>query len=267
MGRVARPKDVLYSAKVDGEAILKESGHFLRLCRKFNIRVRFINPQRQKNTGGTHVYNLLFTRDHFLMTPNGAILSRMASVVRQDEIAYAREALDAAGIVIRRAVERPGTFEGADALWVTDRCVAVGVGNRTNQEGFRQVKKELSRDGITCVGVPAPQGTLHFLGALQLVDKDLALARVALLDLKTIGLLKGQKINIMDIPENAEAVRKHAMNFVTIGPREIVMSAGCPATRKLFEQAGIKIAAEAPAVQLAHAGGGLACAAGILARY
>jgi N-dimethylarginine dimethylaminohydrolase len=267
MGRVARPQDVLYSARVDYALIKKESEVFARLCRKFKIRAAFLDPRKQKKTGAKYVYNLLFTRDHFFMTPAGAILSRMAHVVRRDEVVYARKALNAAGVIVRKTIDGRGTFEGADALWVTDKLVVLGVGNRTNLEGFRQVKKELSRDGIECVRVLAPRGTLHLLGALQIVDNKLALARAGQLDLKIISLLKGQKINIISIPENTEVIKKHAMNFVTIGPGKVMMASGCPVSRRIFERAGIKIAAEAPAFQLAHAGGGLACAAGILARF
>ena len=266
MGRVARPKDVLYAAGVDFDAVRRESARFSRLCEKFKITAKFIDPRRQENSGKDYAYNLVFTRDHFFMTPSGAILSKMGCAVRRDEVAYAQRALEAAGIFIRMKINGRGRLEGADALWITPRLVAVAVGNRTNAEGFRQIRKEFSRDGIACERVEAPRVALHLLGALQLVDKDLALARTGLLDPKIIDLLKGQKIDIINIPENPEVAKKHAMNFVTIAPRKIIMAQGCPQARKMFERAGIRIAAQAPAVQLARAGGGLACSVGILAR-
>jgi hypothetical protein len=56
------------------------------------------------------------------------------------------------------------------------------------------------------------------------------------------------------------------MNVVVIRPGELVMSAGCPETRALYERAGLKIAAEAVIGQLCNGGGGLACATGIVRR-
>jgi hypothetical protein len=44
------------------------------------------------------------------------------------------------------------------------------------------------------------------------------------------------------------------------------MPAGCPETRRTFEDAGIEVAGEIRITELLQGAGGLACATGILAR-
>lgn len=266
IGNIDSPRDALYLARIDYAAIEREFEKMVAVYKKFKIKVFFIDSRKIKDTDERYVFNLMFTRDLFFMTPHGAILSRMFSEVRQDEVRYAEKALQKDSIRIRKSIQNNGTFEGADALWVNDRLVVVGVGKRTNAEGFRQIKEELKGDGIQCVCVSSPQDTLHLLGALQFVDSDLALVRIDLVDPEIINFLKENKIKIITIIENVEIRKRLAMNFVIIGPRKIIMPAHCPKTKKIYERAGIKIAAEIQTTELVKGGGGLACTTGILSR-
>ena len=128
------------------------------------------------------------------------------------------------------------------------------------------LKEALRKQGVKCARVPAPVGVLHLLGALQFVDSGLALVRTELVDAKIIGLLKKNKIIIVPIPESREIKAKYAMNFVTVAPKIIIMPAECPRTKRIYEDAGIKILAEVPSTQLGNGAGGLACATGVLLR-
>lgn len=266
VGNIDNPRAVLHVRKIDYAIAEKEYGQIGKLYKRCKIKTSVINVRRRKESNDRFVFNLMFTRDLFFMTPQGAIISRMSSGLRQEEVKYAQRAIRGMGIRIRKVIRDNGTFEGADALWVNDRLVAVGVGNRTNTEGFRQIKEELKRDGVECVAVPAPHGVLHLLGALQFVDSALTLVRADLVDSEISSMLRHNWIKVINIPENIEIQKKQAMNFVTIAPKEIIMPAGCPQTRRIYERAGIKIAAEIRITQLINGGGGLACATGILAR-
>lgn len=263
---VANPREVHHLSKIDYAVIEKEYEQIIRIYKKFKIKIFLINLPKIEGTDNRYCFNIIFTRDHFLMTPRGAIISRMFSDIRQSEIKYVKKALEIAGVPIRMVIRDKGTFEGADALWINDRLVIVGVGNRTNAEGFRQIKEELKQDSINCIRVPASRGSLHLLGALQLIDSDTALARTNLIGPRVIDILKENKIKIIKIPENTEVRERQAMNFVIIASKVIIMPMGCPQTKKIYEQAGIKIAAEISISQFISAGGGLACVTGILAR-
>jgi N-dimethylarginine dimethylaminohydrolase len=263
---IACPADVLHSGKIDHAEISREYDELVKVYKKFKIKVFFISPRKIKGTDDSYIFNLIYVRDLFFMTTRGAILSKMAIEVRRDEVRYAKRALGAIDAPVRGSIQGSATFEGADALWVNSRLAVVGVGNRTNTAGFSQIKKELSRDGIQCVCVPAPKASIHLLGALQLVDSDLALARIDLISPVIPKFLKKNKIEVVNIGESDEVAKKQAMNFVTIAPRKIIMPAGCPRTKKIYERSGIKVAAEVEAEELVKGAGGLACATGILTR-
>ncbi|MDD5408894.1 MAG: arginine deiminase family protein [Candidatus Omnitrophica bacterium] len=263
---IDEPGKILYTKIIDYDILKREFGELVKAYKKFKIEVNFINTNRIASTDQRYKFNLMFARDLFFMTPRGAILSRMFSEVRRDEVKYAQRALKNKKISIIKPIQDIATFEGADALWVNEESVLVGVGRRTNLKGFLEIKDALSRQGVQCVPVPAPGGVLHLLGVLQFVDSDTALVRTELAGPKIIGLLKRFKIRTIAIPENREVKTKYAMNFVTVAPKRIIMSAGCPYTKKIYQDSGIKIAAEVPATQLANAAGGIACATGILSR-
>lgn len=258
------PLNVLHIRKIDYKVIEEEYDQIIKLYKRLKIKVYLINPG--KIDDNDRLFNIMYVRDLFFMTPEGAIMSKMASELRQDEVKYAEKAIRSINIPIKKIIENSGTFEGADALWVNDKLVVVGVGNRTNVAGFLQVRDELKSQDIDCISVSAPGGTQHLLGILQFVDSNLALVRVDLADLEIIDFLRRNKIKIVNIPENDEIKEKQAMNIVTIAPREIIMPTDCPKTKKIYQNYGIKIAAEIKINQLINGGGGLACATAIIAR-
>ncbi|MDD5560816.1 MAG: arginine deiminase family protein [Candidatus Omnitrophica bacterium] len=259
-------ESVLYSRRINYDILKEEFDSLVKVYKKLKIKVNFINTQRIASADPRYKFNLMFVRDLFLMTTRGAILSRMFSEVRRDEVKYAQRALKNKKISVIELNQGPATFEGADALWVNKGLVLVGVGRRTNLKGFLGVKEKLDRQGVQCVRVSAPKNALHLLGALQFVDLHLALVRVELVNTKIINFLKKNSIKIVPIPENEEVKQKHAMNFVTVSPKRIIMSSDCPQTKKIYEKSGIKIIAEIQATQLNNGGGGIACATGILYR-
>ena len=210
--------------------------------------------------------NLMFARDHFFMTPWGAILSRMASPVRAGEEKWAQKALADLGIPLLHIVRGRGTFEGADALWLSPRTVIVGTGNRTNKTAYLQIKKVLNEFKVRVIAVTLPRQVQHLLGLLQIVDRQLALVRTEISDPKLIKLLKTHDFRIISILESEEVTERQGMNVVTLAARRIIMPAKCPQLKRIYERAGLKILAEAPITQLLNAAGGIACSVGVLAR-
>lgn len=260
------PQDVLHIKKIDYKIIEKEYNQIINLYKRLKVKTYLIDSDRIADRDKRCLFNMMYTRDLLFMTPEGAIMSKMKFALRQDEVKYAERALRSRGVHIIKTIEGAATFEGADALWMNPRLVMVGVGNRTNIQGFFQIQDALKLQGIDCLSVSAPQDAPHLLGVLQLVNSDLALVRVDLADSKIIDFLKRNKINIVNIPENDEVRKRQAMNIVTVAPREVIMPDDCPRMKRIYQSHGIKIAAEVKINQLINGGGGLACATAIIAR-
>ena len=263
---IENPEGVLHVRRMNYKLAKQQYMKTIEMYEKHNVKVCFIDVDQRKIKDGRFLFNLMFTRDQFFMTPRGAIMSRMFSPVRRGEVVHARKAIEGLGIGVRKVVHAPGTFEGADALWVTQRFVIIGVGKRTNREGARQVREELKKDGITCMDLPAPEASVHLLGCVQLIDEFLAVLRIDNIPAEIVDVLKEHRIKIIGVNDNIELTEKHAMNFVTIAPHKIIMPADCPKTKRMLHALGIKIAGEVGIAQLINGGGGLACATGILSR-
>jgi N-dimethylarginine dimethylaminohydrolase len=263
---VKDPIPALYERAIDHPRLTEEFTSMARMFVGLGVEVLWMQPQPGPDDDPRSLLNLMYARDLFFMTPQGAVLSRMASEVRRGETAYARAALEAAGVPIVLAIEGEGTFEGADALWVREDLVAVGVGKRTNKAAFSQLEKLLAADGVRCAALPPPIRTQHLLGGVQLVGKDKVLLRVGTVKPPIAAFLREQKFELIEVPENDEVRSRQAMNVVVTAPGELVMTAGCPQTQGLYEAAGLKVAGTAEIGQLINGGGGLACATGIVRR-
>ncbi|GAM09272.1 putative protein [Geobacter sp. OR-1] len=266
IGSCAKPSAVLHLRPIDPEIMSREYDDIATAYTRLGIEVirldsTPLSPDRN------YLYNLMYCRDLFFMTPAGAIIGNMANNIRREEVLYARRALEELGISILHAIDGEGLFEGADALWINDRLVAIGIGNRTNMAAFAQIKAVLQRQGVAAVPLASHQTrTQHLLGTMQIVDRNLALVRTEIINPELIRLLEANGFNVITIPENDEVMARQAMNIVTIAPSTIVMTAGCPETRRLYRNAGLTVAAEIEISQLINGAGGLACATGIIAR-
>jgi N-dimethylarginine dimethylaminohydrolase len=260
------PAGILHLRCIDHSALMLEFDTIIASFEALDITVTLIDPT-PVDSDVWYRYNMMYCRDLFFMTPHGAILASMASTVRANETIYAARSLGALGIPLLRTVSEDGRFEGADALWLREDLVLVGVGNRTNRAGYLQVRDALFEQGVECVSIPSYQMyTQHLLGSVQIVDKDLALVRHEIVDPEVMSLLERQGFFVVKIPENLEVQTRQAMNIVTVAPRTVFMSTGCPNTRQLYQEAGLTIAAELELTQLICGAGGLACATGIVAR-
>ena len=234
---------------------------------QFGIKVHFARHVRLSNEPITeYYYNLMFCRDLFFMTPEGAIVSRMGSRVRAGEEKHAARTLADLGVPVIRTISGRGTFEGADALWVSRDLVIIGVGKRTNESGFRQVQHCLEAQGVKSIKVELPSQIQHTLGILQMVDRDLAVVRGELLPPEIKAHLRQLGFRLIELEETKSVRQNQAMNFVTISPRRIVMVAGNPETKRLYEDNGIEVAAQVEVSELLKGAGGIGCATGILNR-
>lgn len=209
--------------------------------------------------------NLMFVTDLLFMTPEGALLGRPASTVRAGEERFVARRLAELGIPILRSVGGTGTFEGADAAWLDPHTVLLATGLRTNPEGAAQVAASLRELDVTVVQVGLPHGAMHLMGLLRFAGQDLAIAWPGRVPHAALEALRVCGYSVLFLPDEAEARRGMALNFVTLAPRRILMPAGNPLTRSFYEKAGI--ACHTVQVdELLKAAGGIGCLTGILQR-
>jgi len=255
---LGEPGAVQFLARPDPRAARREHEALAAAYRAVGVEVAFVAPERPTP-------NLMFVADLLFMTPSGAILARPASTVRAGEEVEVQRALAALRIPILGAVHGRGVFEGADALWLDRETVLLATGLRTNDEGAAQVGRLLSGIGVTVLRVRLGEGTMHLMGTVRILDRDLALVRAATVPPRVERVLEARGFEVLRAADEAEAGNRHGMNVVALGPRRIVMPAGCPRTRSLLEGAGVRCV-EVEIGEIAKAAGGIACMTGILSR-
>jgi N-dimethylarginine dimethylaminohydrolase len=209
--------------------------------------------------------NYLFMRDLFFMTPQGAVLARPAAEQRASEERYAAAALAALGVPILRTMVGSAHFEGADALWIRPDHVLVGVGRRTNEEALHELRAVLAKMGVTADSVEVPAHAQHLLGLLVPVDDRTCLVDAARTPEAIKRRLQDLGMTLLELEDRAELSERRAMNVVVLGPRRLVMPAGCPRSRRALENAGIEIF-ELEVGEYIKAGGALGCLVGIVHR-
>jgi arginine deiminase len=227
------------------------------------ITVHYVAPSGVPDTAPPS--NLIFCADLFWLTSEGAILGRPASIVRAGEERFIARRLADLGIPILRTLTGTATFEGADAHWIDQQTVIIGRGLRTNEQAIQQIGATLAETGVEVIPIDLPIGTMHLMGILRFLDRDLALAWPYRLAWRGVEALQKRGFRVALIPDEAEATQGGALNFVTLGPRQILMAAGNPKTQVFLESEGVTCHT-VEVDELLKAAGGIGCLTGIVER-
>lgn len=260
LARVADPAGALMLGRPDPGGAALEHDALATAYREAGVEVHRVDPPIEPSP------NLMFVADLFFMTPEGAILARPAGEARAGEERWVQRRLAELGVPILRAVRGEGTFEGADAMWLDADTVLLGRGLRTNGEGARQVVATLAEMGVRTVTLDLPRGVMHLMGELRIVDRDLAFIRSGRFPDPGVVALREQGYEVRVLPHEAEMETGYAHNTVTLGPREVLMPAGCPGTRSVLEESGVRCRV-LPLHEIPLAAGGIGCLTGILRRH
>jgi len=253
------PNAALMLEPLEPDRVREQHDLMAQAYRDAGVRVHYVEPDR------TPPPNQMFCADLMFMTPAGAIVGRPASTVRAGEERCLARKLADLGIPILRTVADKGTFEGADALWIDPATAMVGRGLRTNEKGAAQVEATLAEQGVQTLMVDLPHGSMHLMGEIRIVDRDLAFVRRGLCPWRAVQALQDWGYEVRFFPSEDEARRGMAHNFVVLGPRRILMPEGSPASQEAYEDAGVECVT-VPIGQIARAAGAIGCLTAVLER-
>jgi N-dimethylarginine dimethylaminohydrolase len=259
ISKVTNPAEALWDAPIEQELATYQHDMLVETYRRLGVQVHYMQP------GSRATPNLYFARDHFFMTPQGAILSRMGSVARAGEERTSAAALAALGVPILMCVHGTGTFEGADVVHLGDGVVLVSFGMRSNREGCRQVATMLKDIGMEPVIVEMPYGTGHIDGGLAVVDRRKAIVRPYHCPYGAIDTLRRLGYELIEVPDEAETAHGHALNMVPVAPGVVVIPAGNAKTERELGKRGI----ECHPVDISELGkgnGAIHCMTGVICR-
>lgn len=185
-----------------------------------------------------------FVEDVAVVTPEVIVRTRPGAPARRGEIEAIDTALRRFGSVV--AIEAPGTLDGGDVLIVGDR-VFVGLSERTNDAGARQLRAIVEPQGFSCVTVPVGAG-LHLKSSVNAVSDDTLVLTREFADEPAFA-----EFGRLVVPD----VEAYAANVLRVNDRVLVPD-GCPSVAGLLRRRGLQLV-ELAMSEFRKMDGGLTC--------
>jgi N-dimethylarginine dimethylaminohydrolase len=164
----------------------------------------------------------VFTRDAGVITQRGAFISRFKRDLRMGEEQVVAGVLQQIDLDITHPVEAPGVFEGGDFVFLDHARAFVGIGDRTDTEGFDQIKARMPF--LELYPVPFPEGFLHLDVVLNIISPNTALAYPEALPTPVLDQLRSSGFRIIPVPETEQETM--GTNVLAIGDGTVI-SASC----------------------------------------
>ncbi len=185
-----------------------------------------------------------FVEDAAVVTPDVAVITNPGAASRKGEVRSIAAALQH----IRKTVwiQPPGTIDGGDVLMV-GRHFFIGLSDRTNEQGARQLGEAVSGFGCTWTTVPVAAG-LHFKSSVNAVSPDTLLLTRSYADHPALAGLH----RIVISPQEEYAGNTLAING------HLIMPAGFPDTRQKLQALAMPII-ELDVSEFRKMDGGLTC--------
>jgi dimethylargininase len=175
--------------------------------------------------------NSVFVRDAGLVTPAGYIRLRMGLPTRRGEDEWMAETLESLGLPCAGAVEKPGTVEGGDVI-LAGEVAFVGVSERSNRSGTRQLCRLLRGTGYETRTISLPAPHLHIGGAMSVVAPKTVLCCRRLFPR---SFFDGFKVIAISCSEATSA------NVIALGDREVIIEKSCTAAARALLKAGFLV--------------------------
>lgn len=185
-----------------------------------------------------------FVEDTAIVTDKLAVITRMGAESRRGEVNAIERFFSTRREVIR--ISEPGTLEGGDVIVAGNR-VFVGLSQRTNQEGIRQLGAILGSQGYT-VSQVMMRDCLHLKSACTFIGEETFLTNPEWLDLRPF-----EKARILSVAQG----EPWAANALRVG-ETVLMGSTFVRTIDKLERSGFRVEG-VPISEFLKAEAGLTC--------
>ena len=177
--------------------------------------------------------NLYFTRDSAAVIGTGVITGAMANEVRIPEAIASAAVFSGAGVLKNngfifeghRLAEEGVSIEGGDILVLSEKCLLIGISERTSPRAVDRLVENLSvSDEITVFAVilPLERATIHLDMVLTLLSEDEMMVYkpcfegAAKLKIVRIKASPGKAPAIIEVPDLIKALKKEGYDMKMI---------------------------------------------------
>ena len=165
----------------------------------------------------------VFIEDTLVVRGDLAVLTAPGAESRKPELESVQSAITALGYAVSR-IEPPGSLDGGDVLQVGSK-IYVGMGGRTNPDGFRQLRALLEPRGAIVTAIPV-QKVLHLKSAVTALPDGTIVGYPPFVDIPELFP------NFRPVPEPSGA------HVVVLGGASLLLAADCPRTAELYAGLG-----------------------------
>lgn len=222
----------------DYSRALKQHSDYAAILQQLGLDVRILSPERAYPDS-------VFLEDVAVCTHKFALITRPGARSRRGETAGIREVLEEFYIDIAE-IRPPGTLEGGDVM-KTGSHYFVGLSDRTNEEGARQLIALLEKRGMTGSVIPIGE-LLHLKTGVSYIENNTMLVCESFRD--HAAFLPFNRIIVPD----SEA---YAANSLWING-SVIVPAGFPETAGHIREAGYPVI-ETDVSEFRKLDGGLSC--------
>lgn len=258
---IVEPSSVLWTNTMDSNKAIYQHEQMAQIYRNYGVEVSYIADNEAEKFP-----NILYVRDTFSMTPQGAIISRLASKVRSGEERIVSSVLAKNGIPIIATPFQNMKLEGPDILIVNADLVFLGVGLRTNIEAVGYVSEILKAQGFSdIVIIQTTYGCGHLDGVVNILNSKNAVVIPKRASYILYETLKKHGYSIIELTNIEEVDMFMSINFVCINEETILINKGAKESNRLYEKCGVKCI-EVDVSELMNGGGSIHCMTGVIWR-
>ncbi|MDD6796530.1 MAG: arginine deiminase family protein [Clostridiaceae bacterium] len=233
---------------LDIDKMREEHEMFVKAYEENGVKVEYLDADKERP-------NSVFSRDFGGCIKEGYILGNFKLPLRYKEhVDYEKKMNDLKIPVVAKCEK--GLFEGGDFMFLNEKTIAIGMADRTNEEGVEEIRKQISKYGYEVIGVKLKKEYLHLDMCFNLVDDKLAVSYKDGLPAEFIKKLDDMKIEIIEVPE--ESIFKHGCNLQALGDHRVISLKQNVRVNEELRKHGMKVI-ELDITEILKAGGGPHC--------
>jgi N-dimethylarginine dimethylaminohydrolase len=198
---------------------------------------------------------MVYARDFGASIAEGVIMGSFKQPVRQGETVLYEAKLKELNVPIV-ARTTAGAFEGGDFWFLDEYTIAQGVIERTDVDGFRNVKAQVEKLGYTMFGVPCESENLHLDMCFNIVGDKIAVVCSEALPKFFMKMLDKRGFTLIDVPQ--DGVFKHYCNLQNIGNDKVISFKNNVEVNGKMRALGLEVI-ELDLVEILKGGGGPHC--------
>lgn len=233
---------------IDREKCLLEHNELISIYQNNNIKVELLEATDE-------LASQVFARDFGFNLKEGYVLGQFKEDIRKEETERYAKKLAELGIPIIASCTK-GVLEGGDFWQLDEKTLAIGVLQRSDEEGVQNIREQLAPLGYRVISVKSKPEYLHLDMIFNIIGEKTAVTYYDGLPEEFKGYLNDQNYDLIKVEE--AGVFKHFCNLQALGDKRVISLSSNKKVNKKLKERGFKVF-ELSSTEILKTGGGPHC--------